>query len=470
VPLVLALGVIGGAGGALAVEAGASATQPTVGGAGARTPVLSVRRLPSVVAAPISDRRLRTDLDVWAVDTSASSCVVVEDESGRTVLDLRGDLPLAPASTLKLATATAALLQLGADARFHTAAFGSGPTDGTVDGDLTLVGGGDPILATSDYAARFKNQPQTFTDLGTLAQRISDAGVRRITGSVVGDDGRYDRERYVAGWPQRYIAQDVVGPLSALAVNDGFASFPPAWNVYRELVGAPDPAAQGAALLTLQLEARGVDVAGAPRSGTVSASTSELAAIDSPPLSEVLAEMLQESDNSTAELLLKEIGRGALDPTTTGGRVEATRLLAATGADLSGVVLADGSGLSLDNRVTCHLLVQLLDRPGTGPVLRAGLAVAGETGTLAERFVDTPLAGHLRAKTGSLNTVAGMAGVVTDDDGTFTFAYLVNGSPAVDQNAVMASQERLAEILLRYPRVPEVARLGPLPVGGAQQR
>jgi D-alanyl-D-alanine carboxypeptidase/D-alanyl-D-alanine-endopeptidase (penicillin-binding protein 4) len=240
--------------------------------------------------------------------------------------------------------------------------------------------------------------------------------------------------------------------------------------VHRDLVEAPDPAAQAAAVLTLLLETRGVDVGGAPRSGTAPVGAAELAAIDSPALSKVLAEMLQESDNSTAELLLKEIGRGALDPSTAGGRVEAARQLAEGDVDLSGVVLADGSGLSLDNRVTCHLLASLLDRPGTGPVLQAGLSVAGESGTLADRFVGTPLAGHLRAKTGSLNTVAGMAGVVSDDDGTFTFAYLVNGSPIVDQAAVAASQERLAAILLSYPEVPDLALLGPLSASNEQER
>jgi D-alanyl-D-alanine carboxypeptidase/D-alanyl-D-alanine-endopeptidase (penicillin-binding protein 4) len=470
VPLALALGIAGGGGGALVMEARASAASAAVGGATVRTPVLSVRRLPSAVAAPIADRRVRADLDAWAADTSSSSCAVVVDESGQAVLDLRGELPLVPASTLKLATATASLLQMGRDARFRTAVVGSAPVDGTVTGDLTLVGGGDPILATAGYAARFKNQPQTFTDLAVLAQRISDAGVRRIAGSVVGDESRYDRDRYVAGWPLRYITQDVVGPLSALAVNDGFAAFPPAWDVPRALVEAPDPAAQAAAVLTLLLVARGVDVVGAPRSGRAPSGMTEVAAIESPPLRDVLAEMLQESDNSTAELLMKEIGRGALDPSTAGGRVEATRLLTDAGVDLSGVTVADGSGLSLDNRVTCDLLVALLDRPGTGPVLRAGLSVAGKTGTLAERFVGTPLAGHLRAKTGSLNIVAGIAGLVTDDDGSFTFAYLVNGSPSVDEAAVAASQERLGEILLSYPRVPEVSLLGPLPASNPQQR
>jgi D-alanyl-D-alanine carboxypeptidase/D-alanyl-D-alanine-endopeptidase (penicillin-binding protein 4) len=455
-----------------AVVAEARATSPsvlsTVGPLG--TPVLSVRRAPSVVAAPVADRRLRADLQDWASKAPPGSCAVVTDPDDDIVLDLRGEEPLLPASTQKLLTATAALLELGGDARFHTPALGSAPVDGVVQGDLTLLGGGDPILASSDYAARYERQPQVFTDLGVLAQRLAEAGVREVTGSVVGDEGRYDRQRRVEGWPERYVSQDVTGPLSALSVNDGFVEYPPAPDVHGELVEAPDPARQAAAVLTRLLQERGVVVRGEPRSGTVPADAVELAAVDSAPLTEIVGQMLRESDNSTAELLLKEIGRAALDPSTAGGRARATAVLAAAGVDLTGADMVDGSGLSLEDRVTCHLLVDLLERPTTGPVLQAGLAVAGRSGTLAERFAGSPLVGHLRAKTGTLNTVSGLAGLVTDADGTFSFAYLVNValSSRVDEAATIEAQRQLGEILLSWPRVPDEGALGPRPAAEGQ--
>lgn len=465
VPGALLLALLGAVLGAVVVEArvpssAAASPLPEVG-----TPVLSVRRAPSVLAAPVADRRLRADLQAWSAGAPPGSCAVVTDPDDEVVLDLRGEAPLLPASTQKLVTATAALLQLGPDARFHTPVFGAAPVDGVVAGDLTLVGGGDPILASADYAARYERQPQVFTDLGVVAQGLVDAGVRTVTGSVVGDEGRYDRQRGVEGWPDRYVSQDVTGPLSALAVNDGFVEYPPSPDVHRELVESDDPARQAAAVLTRLLEDRGVAVGGDPRSGTLPAGVVELAAVDSPPLTEVVGQMLRESDNSTAELLLKEVGRAALDPSTAGGRARAATVLAMAGLDLTGAVIVDGSGLSLDDRVTCDLLVELLQRPDTGPVLQAGLAVAGESGTLADRFAGTPLAGHLRAKTGTLNTVSGLAGEVRDDDGAFTFAYLVNVplSARVDEAAALESQRQLGEILLSWPRVPGEAALGPRP-------
>jgi D-alanyl-D-alanine carboxypeptidase/D-alanyl-D-alanine-endopeptidase (penicillin-binding protein 4) len=427
------------------------------------TSVLSVRRLPSVVAAPVAARRLRADLQGWAATAPADSCAVVADDAGAVVFDQRGDMPVVPASTQKLLTATAALLQLGPDFRFHTAAVAAPPVDGTITGDLVLVGGGDPILATPDYAARYERQPQIFTDLTVLAQHLADAGVQRVTGSVVGDEGRYDQERYVPGWPQRYLDQDVTGPLSALAVNDSYAAFPSTPDAPGQVEPAADPAVHAAGILTALLEARGVEVGGPPRRGSAPPGVGEVAAIDSPPLTDVLAELLRESDNATAELLLKELGRAAGDPTTAGGRTAAAVTLADAGVDLTGSTVADGSGLALENRVTCGLLVELLERPGTGEVLRRSLAVAGEVGTLADRFAGTPLVGHLRAKTGSLTSVAALAGRVEDDDGAFTFAYLVNGAGGarVDEPAVLASQQQLAEILLGWPRVAGTDVLGP---------
>src|SRR3546814_19559570 len=99
-------------------------------------------------------------------------------------------------------------------------------------------------------------------------------------------------------------------------------------------------------------------------------------------MTDVVAQMLRESDNSTAELLIKELGHGAGDPSTAGGLAVATAVLAEAGIEMSGVAMADGSGLSVDNRVPCDVLVDVLSGSETAPTLRAGLAVAEGTGTV----------------------------------------------------------------------------------------
>lgn len=463
-PLVLGLGALASGATAVAVEASVAGEGEDIGGPRLGTPVISARRLPTVVAEPIAERRLHGDLEAWLAVQPPDTCLAVEGDDGDVRFDHRSDVSLVPASTAKLLTATAAIRELGEDHRFRTVLSATAtPAGEVVPGDLVLIGGGDPLLASPDYAARFRRQPQTFTDLDSLAAQVVEAGIRRVDGAVVGDEGRYDRERYVASWPRRYVDQDQIGPLSALSVNDGFAEYPLAPDAPGDLVAAEDPAVDAAAVLTRLLEARGVDVAGPPRSGPSPEGATELAAVESVPVREVVAQMLRESDNSTAELLLKELGHAAGDPSTEGGRRVTTAALGGAAIDAGGVVVADGSGLSLDNRLTCGLLVELLTASPEAAILDDGLPVAGQTGTLAERFDGTELDGVLRAKTGTLNSVTALAGVVEDDDAPLTFALVVNLPGSVVSLELIGAQEELAEILRSWPRVPDVSVLGPEP-------
>lgn len=463
--LVLLLGGVVG-GGALAwaneVRARRVGSGPSLDAPAPLTPVLSVRRAPAVLVGPLGDRRLQEDLAAVATFLPPASCLVVAGPDQR--VEHRGDAALVPASTQKLLVAATAWEVLGPDHRFRTAALAAAPLDeGVLRGDLVLVGGGDPLLATDDYVARFRRQPQAFTDLGDLAEALVAAGLRRVDGAVVGDEGHYDRQRYVAGWPDRYREQNAVGPLSALSVNDGFARYPTPDDPSAALVPADDPARQAAARLTDALEARGVAVGRPPRSGSAPpGEVVELAALESPPLEAVLAQLLLESDNSTAELLVKELGRAAGDgPTTAAG---ASVVAEVVGGDPT---VRDGSGLSLDDRVTCDLLVDLLGRPGTGGVLVDALPLAGRSGTLDRRFDGTALEGVLRAKTGSLNTVSALAGVVDDGDPPLRFALVVNvEAPDRIPDFVAGLQRAVGEVLVGWPRVPGLAAVGPLAQDG----
>src|SRR5207237_794637 len=162
-----------------------------------------------------------------------------------------------------------------------------------------------------------------------------------------GDDGRYDRERYVPSWPMRYIDDNETGGLSALFVNDGFA----VWDHSdRDDIPWDDPPRDAAAVLTALLRARGVTVAGDPAAGAVDR-------------------------------------------------------LARLGVPLDTVSVRDGSGLDRGNRITCRLLAAILDRADARGPIAAGLPVAAQSGTLYKRFLATPVAGHLRAKTGSIGGV-----------------------------------------------------------------
>lgn len=460
-PPALALGAFLGSVTALGMEATSRGGKSTGAFAGsASTPVLSVRRLPEVLAEPVAGRRLRVELRDVALTLPPASCLVVHGPDLR--FEHRGDVPVVPASTQKLLTATAALELLGGETRLRTTAMSDALLEGGVlRGDLVLVGGGDPLLSSPDYAARFK-RPRPFTNLAVLAAGIRDAGIRAVEGSVVGDGSRYDGVHYVDGWPSRYISQNAVGPLSGLAVNDGFASYPTRPGGPGSLEAADDPPANAAAVLTRLLSDQGVQVTGPPRSGAAPPDAREIAAVSSPPLVELVEELLVESDNETGELLLKELGRSNGDPSTAGGAAVVEAVLAGAGVDANGVEVVDGSGLALENRVTCNLLVDLLARPVTGPEISRRLAIAGEAGTLAEIYADGPLAGVLRAKTGTLNTVTALAGLVDDADPALLFALVVNvAAPERVPPTAQAAQQRLVEALASWPRTPDERALGP---------
>lgn len=404
-------------------------------------------------AAPHStDPGLSVYLDEVIRTSPASTCLSVSVD-GVEVFDHDGAEPKVPASTLKLVTAAAVLDRLGEDRTFTTRVTSSAPvTGGLLEGDLALVGGGDPLLSTDlNRIYRRIGDDQFPTSLDVLADRVVAAGVKLVTGRVVGDDSRYDRERTVPAWPQRYIDQEQSGPLSALTVDDGY-------RVFREGDDGPvtreravDPAAMAADVFKGLLADRGVIVAGGAEAGRLPGASTEIATIESAPLSDVVTELLETSDNQTSELLTKELGvEAGVGGSTSAGIGEISEVL--DGLDLRGVVLEDGSGLALGNRLSCDQLVELLDLSGgVEGVIGRSLPIAGETGTLRGRFSDTPAKGRLRAKTGYLNEVTSLAGFVPLASGEVaTFAYIANG--AVVDDEVRAPQELLATVLATYER------------------
>ena len=448
-----------------AAPAGAQRAGPDEPSSPLTTPVFSLRRLPTVVARTVADARLTSALDqVTAAgslgDAVDHTCLAVSDPTGRTVYARQPDQPLIPASALKLVTGAVALAKFGGDAHLTTeirAANGS-IKGGTVT-DLWLVGGGDPLLSTADFAADggYDGQPKLSTPMETLADRVVAAGIRTVQGRVVGDDSRYDDQRLVPSWLPRYVANFDVGPIAALTVNEGLATFPPAPSY------ALSPANLAADVLTSLLRARGVTVGGTGV-GRVPEATTEVASIDSPPMAEVVGAVLQHSDNMGAEMLVKELGvRFGGAGSTAAGLAVIRDHLTAVGAPLAGVATVDGSGLDRSDRLTCQFLQQVLAGAGEDSDLARGLPVAARNGTLYKRFVGSAAAGKVRAKTGSLLGVAALTGfadgVNADAPGSLRFSLLANELPS--EAAGMALQDNVVDVLAAYPEAPPADAIDP---------
>jgi serine-type D-Ala-D-Ala carboxypeptidase/endopeptidase (penicillin-binding protein 4) len=367
---------------------------------------------------------LATQLDAALVNTDA--CLIVRGAAGEVLYSHQASLPLAPASTEKLLVAAAALDLLGASFRFTTTVVAThSPVNGAVD-QLWLVGGGDPVLSSPEYTAVLAAAPITggqpvTTPIASLADALSAAGVKTVPGGIRGDDSRYDRTRFLPAWKPSYITEADAAPLGALEVDDGL-------DTWRPPRLTADPAAHAAGVLARLLVARGVKAAqGAD--GTAPAGAVVLASVESPPLGDIVTSMLRDSDNTAAELLARELDRaGGGTGTTPGGLAVVAREAAKLGLPTAGLHLDDASGLAPTDRATCATLLAALDLGTQARFAPMGLlSVAGQFGTLVYRFLGTPAVGHVEAKTGSIEGVAGMVGRM-DEHAPLEFSFLLNGS------------------------------------------
>ena len=360
------------------------------------------------------------------VSPAQTGAAVLDLRTGQTVFAQNAGLALRPASNQKLATTYAALTALGPAFRIETDVLGDGQQSGaTWRGNLVLKGYGDPALSGAKLAS--------------LARQVVAAGIRHVSGRILGDESWFDTRRTGLGWKAKFYLHESPA-LSALIVNRG-------WTGRYE---TSRPALFAAALFRLELRHAGVTVSGGTAIGVASNNAVQLGFVESPTLSALVRHMDVYSDNFYAEMLLKEIGavqgnRGS----AAGGLAVVRRLLAAAGVPLTGVRMVDGSGLSLFDRWTPRALVTLLQTmwrdPDLEPYVVRALPIAGETGTLHSRMRRGPAHGVVRAKTGTTDNSSALSGFVGS---RYVFSVLENGRPVKKANAER-SQNRFAQVLAR---------------------
>ncbi len=433
---------------------------------------------PADGSAPVAqaerDRLAREFAAVLSLREAPDSMCLSVMLDGDPIFESRSGTAFTPASLMKVATAAAAFEVMSPDEVFTTEVFVrtedlESIADGVLTGDVYLVGQGDPVLSTPRYVNRYE-VPVAHTDITGLANQVMDAlsarGIRRIEGRLVGDESWYpDRERDYSGevlageadpvWKRSFVTANHSGPLSALLLNSGFSRY--SSSVFsagrRQSVRAAQPAQHAASVFDDFLEARGMVITRRPVAGVapVPSERTMLGAVDSPPLSEIVARMLTRSDNTIAEMLLKEIGRrgGGSDRASAVATVDAI-LRGKLGSAADRLLIADGSGLSYSNRLTCEAVAGLLVDAGPGSPLVEGLAVAGETGTLRNchpvrsRGNEDQLL-TVKAKTGSLDHVIALAGTAVAAGGEMiTFSMIANRSDII----LLGSCNRLRRTLL----------------------
>jgi D-alanyl-D-alanine carboxypeptidase/D-alanyl-D-alanine-endopeptidase (penicillin-binding protein 4) len=365
---------------------------------------------------------LREKLAAQQRSLSSTSGAFVRDlVTGRTLYSRNADVTRAPASNEKLLVTATALLKYGPDGRLRTILEAqAAPADGVIEGDVALVGVGDPYLTT--------------TRLRMIASQLKALGVEEITGRVLGDGSFFDRRRGSYDSAYAYDS-DLGGSLGGLALDYGRGR---------------NPAQYAAERLRDTLLAADIVVRKGAHAGRLGAPGTPVASVTSATLAATVLNINVPSDNFAAEMLLKNLGGefGTTGSTTAGATVVRTTL-APLGVAAR---LYDGSGLSRANQVAPRELVDLLtvmaQQPEAGPALDDSLPVAGKTGTLAGRMRGTPAAGKCRAKTGTLRGVSALSGYCdTPAEHTVAFSFLENNMSEYTAKQV---EDRMAGLIARY--------------------
>jgi D-alanyl-D-alanine carboxypeptidase/D-alanyl-D-alanine-endopeptidase (penicillin-binding protein 4) len=374
--------------------------------------------------------------------------LVTDLATGRVLYALNATTGFTPASTTKLATAVAALDVLGPGATFTTSVVAQAAGAGGASQNIVLVGGGDPTLAAGRYPSGDYPQPATLSSLAAATARALKA---KKVGSVrLGYDGSLFGGPVLAlGWPafgtaNNYIASGNVAPIAGLEVDQGRLSSPGVpqdkdfgGTALRSLA----PAQDAARFFARFLRRDGIAVRGSLVAVAVRAHLSKLAvvaAVHSPPLAQIVQQMLAESNNVIAETLARQVAVATGRPGTFSGAARAVMAVDAR-LGVTGIAINDGSGLSTLDRISPLALVRLVRLAAeTGPDrLRpaiTGLPIAGFYGTLGPLSFFGPFGpaalGTVRAKTGNLTGVATMAGLAYTRTGQLlAFAFMGNNIP-----------------------------------------
>ena len=447
--------------------------------------------------------RLQRIVDDPALARAHVGLAVQVAETGEVLFESEAEKRFVPASNTKIVTASVALDALGPDHRWTTRLVADGPVvDGALAGDLWIIGGGDPVLSR-----------QAVDGWGAV---LRQAGIRRIEGSIVGDDRVFEAGQWGDGWMWDDLYAGWAAGVSGLQLHPNTVR---AWLIpgsdlgsaarlqlrgsgpelpidNRVRTGAPGsevrlrfvPPAGGGdvrldgwvplgpdtvplylatphpTLYLLEYLADALARDGIPVDGGVRrAEPDETPAAPtwstefvSEPLSEIAARMLKPSDNQIAETVLRTIGRESGDGGSAESGIEVVQsTLAAWGIEPGAIDLVDGSGLSFYNELTPNAMVRLLRamwRHPAFPVFEAAMPIAGVDGTLRRRLLGTPGESNVKAKTGSLSSVRALSGYLRDGAGETLIFALLLNGYDAPGDVAVALEDLLVEQLVLYRR------------------
>lgn len=343
------------------------------------------------------------ELVVQRLDALVDDSLMETSQLGLMVWDLTSDTLLyahnhrqlmRTASTMKLLTAITALFTLGTDYEFSTSLYYKGTiSQGVLNGDLICLGGMDPMFDRKDMQA--------------FVQALKSKGVTSLRGRIVTDNTMKVPDKWGEGW-----CWDDDNPTLVPLLIDGKPNF--SEQLLKELQNA-------------RINTTGVRVS----AGTLPADAKHLCT-RSHSISEVMKQMMKESDNLFAECTYYQVAASSgKRPAKAKDAQEIEKdLLNKIGLNADDYSLADGSGLSLYNYLSAEAQVALLryawQTPNIFQTLFPTLPIAGEDGTLKRRMQDTAAQGRVWAKTGTVSGVSALSGYLVAPNGHYIAFSIIN--------------------------------------------
>ncbi|SMO32354.1 D-alanyl-D-alanine carboxypeptidase / D-alanyl-D-alanine-endopeptidase (penicillin-binding protein 4) [Chryseobacterium rhizoplanae] len=402
--------------------------------------------------------------------------VVYDPKTKKVISSYNENTPLVPASTTKLLTTETALNLLGENYRWMTQLEYSGTIDenGVLNGNLYVIGSGDPSLGTNKAGA------SSYRDIiSDFVGGVSREGIKKVNGDIIIQTALFKGN--ISVLPENVVwlennnyylpagsTRDINPANEKLIVKKGSFSTDKKFfyvSPYNHQMVYADKYEGNGALTTKIPDAPAylansfrttLVKSGIPVTGKVSPKMTDsapegrkmLSAYKSPTLSDIIYYTNQHSDNSLAEALLRTVGYQKMgDQTSESGRIVVTNHLKDAGFDMNGLNYMDGSGLSRSNNVTpisqAKFLTSLMDQKYYRSYLTS-LPIGGQSGTLKRMFIGGGN-GQVFAKTGTLNKVKTLAGYLKTNSGkTLVFSLMVNNySGSVDM--VKKRMEKILE-------------------------
>ncbi|MBD5232026.1 MAG: D-alanyl-D-alanine carboxypeptidase/D-alanyl-D-alanine-endopeptidase [Bacteroidales bacterium] len=367
----------------------------------------------------------------------------VRGKVGVMVIDLKADTvvtainmsePLTPASITKSLTIASTLRKSGPDYKYHTRVYATGPIkDGVLEGNLLIVGGGDPSLGADV-------DPKGTDICSEIAEALRKHHVREIKGRIITDSSIFTDSPTHPTWGSGDLAHSYGTGCHGLNYRRNASGKSAVKNPQGVLV----------ATINKTLGNSGITVAGDTIASTER--KKELLNHVSPPVSEIMRSCMMRSDNLYAEALLRtyallETKNGATDA----GAKRETEYWTKKGAPMSGVKIVDGSGLSRSNKLTANFLAYVLAQMADDEVYASFFPLAGQEGTVRNLFKNTQLDSYVALKTGTMRGVRCLAGYKLDDEFAPTHAIVIiaNDCPGGAAAVNKAAQKMLLDIF--YP-------------------